>query len=390
MLGTDLLGAVLLVGGLVASYLLWKERTDTPAQGWHVDPTTDAPRQRLWDGQAWTSATTAGEQTGGRGHRFRGRFWGWWVLLIPAAFAIQNVGSSIYSSTEQVWYLAITSLLSSVVVALTFYIFVSRQLNFGAVVTWPQIASAAVAGAGGTLLVALNVNTWIEELFGLQVALATVGIVEEGTKLIVPLALYAFVRYRNPRAGLAIALASGAGFAIAEGTLYAFQVVENVAPNPCSATAPATVPTISGSINEQMQRIFTVEPSHFLWTGIAVAIVWRLWHIYGRARLTPAVIGAILIPVVLHSGNDSSSYLACSPGAGASFRTFLMVFLPILAYLLLKFFASQSTPPDRTQLVSKGWRPAHLRTTPVETEGSAQEPEPAGINAEDPPTDGTA
>lgn len=363
-MSADLLGAVLLLGGFAATYLLWQQRANDPGHSWQPDPTTDEARERFWDGQAWTAATTDGTQIGNRGHRFRGRFWGWWVLLVPLAFAIQIAGSAAYASAEQVWILAIASLLSSVVVALTFYVFVSRQLNFSAVVTWWQVIAAVVAGAGATLLIASNVNTWIEELFGLRVALATVGFVEEGTKLLVPFALYALMRYRNPRAGLAIGLASGAGFAIAEATMYAFQVVENVAPDPCSATQPATQPTIAGSIGEQIQRVFTVEPSHYLWTGIAVAVVWRLWRVYGHARFTPAVIGALLIPVAFHSGNDSSSYLSCSPGAGVSFRYFLMIFLPIAAYLLLKFFASQSTPPDRTQLVSKGWRPAKLRSNP--------------------------
>ena len=52
--------------------------------------------------------------------------------------------------------------------------------------------------------------------------------------------------------------------------------------------------------------------------------------VYGTTRFTPAVIGALLIPVVLHSVNDSSTYLACGAPGGQSVRAALCAGDPTL------------------------------------------------------------
>ena len=120
-------------------------------------------------------------------------------------------------------------------------------------------------------------------------ALGTVGPVEEGTKLLVPVALYLIGRYRNPRAGVAVGLAAGFGFAIAETTTYAVTLPLGGAPDPCTgAELPAPEPL--ASLFGQVYRIALVSPLHWLWTGIAVAVLWRQWHLHGL-RVNGPVLG---------------------------------------------------------------------------------------------------
>lgn len=363
----------LAVVGFFCAFFLWRRRDDVPVASWTADPTTDDPVRRFWDGQAWTSSVTEGTQTGNRGKRFEGRFWGWWLLLVPVAFVIQIIGSVIYSSTQSAALLALFSALTTTVVCLTFYVFVSRQLQFGQVVTWWQIVACTVGGAGASIAVAGAINDAILNRYGLQVAVITVGVVEELTKLLIPFILYLCLRYRNPRAGIAMGLASAAGFAVAEAADYAFSFPEGGAPNPCTANSLTPAPGVAATTGEQLLRVFTVEPLHFLWTGIAVAVIWRLWRVYGTTRFTPAVIGALLIPVVLHSANDSSTYLACGGTGGQSVRVALVLAIPLVSYLLFKFFASQSTAPDIVASVSKGWHPARLKSQPYRTEDGEKE-----------------
>lgn len=52
-------GAVLLVAGMVAVVSAGRARDGVPAAGWFPDPASHAPRQRRWDSRAWTGDTDA-------------------------------------------------------------------------------------------------------------------------------------------------------------------------------------------------------------------------------------------------------------------------------------------------------------------------------------------
>ncbi|MEI6622586.1 MAG: PrsW family glutamic-type intramembrane protease [Actinomycetes bacterium] len=354
--------AVLLICGTWAAAALWRAEPDQPPAAWSPDPTTKSALLRFWDGQAWTSAVAPAGAPTGRGRLFWGRFWGWWALVYGGGVAVTLAGSVLYLNGGSVPVFALTSAVAMSVLFAAFGWFVARQLNLAEVVTVWQVVAAVIAGAGASILIAGNINDLISHLFGVKTALATVGIVEESTKLLVPLVLYALVRYRNPRAGIAVGLASAAGFGIAEATSYAIVMPHGTAVNPCS---PAMVSTTSPdvTVGSEFFRLLTVEPLHLFWTGIAVAVVWRLWRHYGRARVTPAVVGAVLLPMALHSSFDSTSDFACgnNPGLDALLGL-LKVLLFIASYLLFKFFVSQSTPPDIVASVSSGWHPSHLKS----------------------------
>jgi RsiW-degrading membrane proteinase PrsW (M82 family) len=270
--------------------------------------------------------------------------------------------------------MAVSSMLAMAAVCWAFYRFVDRQLALDDVVGRLAVPAVAVATAGATLLIAANVNSAIIDGAGISTATATVGVVEEGTKFLVPVALFLLGRYRDPRAGVAIGLASGFGFAIAETTQYAYQTAAASGPDFCgTGTIEATT---SNVVLAQTLRIFTVSPLHWLWTGIAVAIAWRLWHLHGR-RGTLGAVGGLVMVMAIHSVNDSSSTASCGEPALALVAGLLGPVLLVVMYLVFKAWARKSTPPQLIDRVSRGWAPRHLpggAVAAAPVDGSAEVP----------------
>ncbi|MFC7451032.1 PrsW family glutamic-type intramembrane protease [Rhodococcus daqingensis] len=370
-LALTLLGAGMLVA-------LRRSRVDEPEPGWRPDPTVDERRGRFWDDQAWTHRVRAGDEQAVRGRRFRGLFWGPWVWAIVVALVTLGVGAAVYNSTESVAVLMALSLVVMSSLALAFYLFVARQLDLHQAIGLREVVAATVTAAGVTLVVAMTLNDLVIESVGLTGALITVGPVEESTKLIVPLALFALGWYRNPRAGIALGLAGGAGFAIAETVLYGYTVPKGGAPDPCTGET-IDAPGVGGSLLAQAFRFVMISPLHWLWTGIAVAVIWRLWHLYGRARLTVPVVATLAAVMATHSLNDTSALITCGGSAGSSAHFGINLLLPIALYLAFRFFARQSTPPQHIGVVSRGWHPTHIAAEP---ETLAEPATPAGRHEE--------
>jgi RsiW-degrading membrane proteinase PrsW (M82 family) len=273
------------------------------------------------------------------------------VVLVAGCFAFYDTGS--------IGVMALTSFLAMTGLCWAFYRFAARRLGLDDVVGAFELATVTTATAGGVILVASNINTVIIDFAGIRTGLATVGFIEEGTKLLVPLTLLAFGRYADPRAGIAIALAAGFGFAIIEATQYAYSNATASGPDLCGGLLPR--PTVETVIQAQVYRIFLVEPLHWLWTGFAAAVAWRLWHLYGR-KGTPGAVGAILLVMAIHSLNDSSAGLGCDSVSVAFLAQVFRWALVIAVYLLFKVAARMSTPPQLIGVVSKGWTPRRLRT----------------------------
>lgn len=353
----SLLGAVELTAGFVAAYWLARARAGVPAARWFPDPSVSLPRDRWWDARAWTPQVQPGDTAANRGHRFRGRFWGGWIGILLGGIAILLAGSAAYRASGAVNVMALTSLLGMAAICWAFYRFVARQLALGDVIGPSEVIAVAIATAGAVLVIAANVNGIILDAAGIRVGTLTVGVVEEGTKLLVPLALFALGRYRDPRAGIAIGLAAGFGFAVAETTQYAYTTANASGPGFCgNDTGP---PTVGEVVQAQAYRMFTVSPLHWLWTGIAVTIAWRLWHLYGR-RGTPGAVAAIVMVMVIHSVNDTSATLGCDNAAVSWLAQLFRWALLIAMYLVFKAVARKSTPPQLIGVVSKGWTPRRL------------------------------
>ena len=353
-------GAVLVVVGL-AGVLRWSgDRPAAVAAGWYPDPSSTRPRRRRWDGGTWTREVADGGAHADRGRHFRGRFWGWaWVVPSAAAVVVLVVGGGIWLAGHDVVALLVLSVVAMVLGALAFYRFVDRQLALHEVVSGRTVLAAAVAGVGAPMVVAMPVNDAIVSHLNLSAGLAMSGPVEELTKLLLPLAVFFLGRLRAPRAGTALGLASGFGFAVMEAGLYAVTVPLGGSPDPCTggATPP---PTSIGDLGEQVVRVVTAEPLHWLATGFAVTVIWRQWHRVGP-RLTAPVIGVVLLAMAAHSSFDTSTLLTCAgPGPAYALRVIAMFGVPFVLYLLLRAAARRSLPPALVGRVSRGWHPRRL------------------------------
>jgi len=156
-------------------------------------------------------------------------------------------------------------------------------------------------------------------------------------------------RYRNPRAGLTIALASAAGFGILEAMTHPIYIGTGfLGDHP----EPITTGLAWGL---GVLRPFT-ELTHMFLTGFIAAVAWRAWHLRGGFHLTWPVVGAVLAAWTLHSTVDTL-------GVGA---TYLQVVLLVANYFAFKETARQLTPPEAVHEVPPGWRPRWLHGDPEE------------------------
>ena len=353
------IGVILFLAGTAGAFIVSRPRDGVPAPGWFPDPASRAARQRFWDGRAWTGRTADGGPPAERSRRFRGLFWGAWVWHLLAAVVVLLAGSALYQSSGNIHVMGLASLLGMAGVCWAFYGFVSRRLALHDVVGPLTIVSVVVGTSGAVLLIAANINSWIINGAGIATATAWVGVVEEGTKLLVPLLLFLAGRYRDPRAGIALGLASGFGFAITETTQYAYATAAASGPNFCGTGTLESTP--AAVVQEQIFRVFTVSPLHWLWTGIATAIAWRLWHLYGRRGMWGAL-GGIALVMVVHSLNDSSATAFCDNPAASTGAVVLRWVLLVVMYVVFRAWARKSVPPQLVGVVGRGWVPRRLGT----------------------------
>ncbi|HEX7297706.1 MAG TPA: PrsW family glutamic-type intramembrane protease [Solirubrobacteraceae bacterium] len=152
--------------------------------------------------------------------------------------------------------------------------------------------SFIVGGILGVTAASVAEYRTVLELGGLPTT--AIGLAEETSKLIVPLAIFLVARYRREADGLLIGVASGMGFAAFETMGYGL----------------VSLLASRGNIDYVEQVLFTrnvlAPAGHAAWTGLICAALWR-----ARARPSPwstvAVVLAFVVAVTLHAMWDSST-----------------------------------------------------------------------------------
>jgi protease PrsW len=132
-----------------------------------------------------------------------------------------------------------------------------------------------------------------------------IGLCEETSKLLIPLAIFVSGRYRREADGLLIGVASGMGFAAFETMGYGLTMLL----------------VSQGQIDEVVKLLLVrgvlAPAGHAAWTGVLCATIWH-------ARLRPgwravaAVIGAFMTVVVLHALWDAAATQWAQLGVGAA------------------------------------------------------------------------
>jgi RsiW-degrading membrane proteinase PrsW (M82 family) len=230
----------------------------------------------------------------------RARRWAWLPVLL--------VGIGLFIAVQQT--LVITgnpTLVPSLLVLGTLVIPVSLVVYVDArnpVYDLPLsvLLSCALLGGvlGATVASALEFDTM--RRLGVLPALS-IGLIEEAAKLLVPIAILVFTRYRaSTAAGLLIGVAVGMGFAVLEILGYGFVILL------------ATGGDLTDAEGVLLLRAALSPAAHAAWTGLAAAALWWGHSQRWRPRGLAAAVGAFLLAVVLHTlwvaGNAWYGYLA--------------------------------------------------------------------------------
>ena len=117
-----------------------------------------------------------------------------------------------------------------------------------------------------------------------------VGLIEEASKLIVPVAILLLVRrYRTAADGLLLGVAAGAGFAAMETMGYAF------------TTLVTSRGSITDTVAELLLRGLLSPAGHMAWTGITAAALYAAAASGWRGRKVAQFGFAFLVAVALHA-----------------------------------------------------------------------------------------
>jgi protease PrsW len=187
-------------------------------------------------------------------------------------------------------------LLGAAVVPAAFVAFIAgRRLPYsvgGAVLA----ASAFFGGVIGLIVAGTLEFDAQRDLGGLP--MIGVGLIEETSKLVIPLAILLIARrYRTPANGLLIGVAAGAGFAALETMGYAF------------TTLLASHGSVTATVDELLLRGFLSPAGHMAWTGITATALYAAAASGWRHRQVGRFVVAFLVAVALHALWDSQSSL---------------------------------------------------------------------------------
>jgi RsiW-degrading membrane proteinase PrsW (M82 family) len=181
-------------------------------------------------------------------------------------------------------------LLGAFLIPVTFVTFIYQRVDGHDRVTGTSpdlIALAALFGGVIGVVVAGRLEYDTMRDLG-TVPMLAVGLIEEGAKLIVPIAILLLLRSRRPKSGLLVGVSVGMGFAALETMGYAF-------------TALLASKGSIGAVEELLLLRGVLSPAaHAAWTGLSTA---ALWHAAdsGRVRGYAGFVLAYLGVAVLHA-----------------------------------------------------------------------------------------
>ena len=218
-----------------------------------------------------------------------------WIAVLVVGTALFIAEERTLVATKNPNLVPSAILLGASIVPLAFVSFVyGRRLPYR--VPGPAVAASAfLGGVIGTIVAATLEFDVLRDLGALP--MVGVGLIEETSKLLVPLALLIPLRrYRTAADGLLIGVACGAGFAALETMGYAF------------TTLIKSGGDITDTVDILLLRGFLSPAGHMAWTGIAAAALYAAAASPHRRSILRFV-GAFVVAVVLHTLWDSQSSL---------------------------------------------------------------------------------
>lgn len=223
----------------------------------------------------------------------RARRWAWLPVLL--------VGIGLFIAVQRA--LVITGnptlvpsllVLGALLVPVSFVVYVDGR-NPAYDLPLSVLLSAALLGGvlGAAVASVLEFDT-MRRFGGLPTLL--IGLIEEAAKLLVPVAMLIFTRYRaNPADGLLVGVAVGMGFAALEALGYGF------------VTLLATGGDLTDTESLLLLRGVLSPAGHAAWTGLAAAALWWAHTQRWRPRALAVAVGIFLFVVVLHAIWDATT-----------------------------------------------------------------------------------
>ncbi|GAA1257493.1 hypothetical protein GCM10009609_20680 [Pseudonocardia aurantiaca] len=185
-------------------------------------------------------------------------------------------------------------LLGSLLVPVTFVLYLDGRSPAYDVPLSVLLICGLLGGVLGTAAASVAESDAVQHLGGLPTVL--IGLIEECAKLLVPIGVLMFTRYRsNPADGLLVGVAVGTGFAVLETLGYSFVIL-----------------LVSGSLGLTEQTLLlrgVLSPAaHIAWTGLAAAALWHAHAQRWRPRALVVAVGTFVLVVVLHAIWDAAAY----------------------------------------------------------------------------------
>lgn len=219
------------------------------------------------------------------------RRWAWVGTFVVGA-ALYLAVLAVITDTDNPNLFPTLILLGALVVPLTFVTFAAGRSGRWVVDETTLGIALLFGGVIGVIVAGLLEYDAMLRLDMLP--MIAVGLIEEGAKLIVPLALVIFAgrRYRSVGGGIVIGIAVGTGFAVLETMGYAFVALIDSGGN------------IGAAEQTLLVRGLLSPAGHAAWTGLTC---WGLWMLAvepsGRRLL--AFAGLFALAVALHTTWDS-------------------------------------------------------------------------------------
>lgn len=210
-----------------------------------------------------------------------------WVLLAGAGAYLLVLRTLV--ATENLNFVPSLILLGSIVVPASVLAFAASS---GRQVLVPTSVTALVAVLGGVVGTVAAGTLEYDALHRLgALPMILVGLIEEGAKLVVPVAVLLATRYRSPGAGVVLGVASGMGFATLETMGYGFNAL-------------LSSRSLAGVEQTLLLRALLAPAGHVAWTGLTVAALWAVASAPRKGRAMIRLVGVFVATVLLHAAWD--------------------------------------------------------------------------------------
>ncbi|MGI8459336.1 MAG: PrsW family intramembrane metalloprotease [Propionibacteriaceae bacterium] len=144
------------------------------------------------------------------------------------------------------------------------------------------------------------------------VPMIMIGLIEEASKLVVPIIVLVVLRRRDRRAGVIIGVASGMGFATLETMGYGF-------------TALLRQRSVVAVEETLLLRALLSPAGHVAWTGLTVAALWAIPGSRTKGKAVLRAVGTFVVAVLLHAAWDGFDSLTVHVVVGGVSFVALMI-----------------------------------------------------------------